>query len=68
MDLQALARTLYDNCDMVILDDPFSALDGRTEEQVIENLFGSQGLFRTRKTTVLWITNGGRCSDAIALQ
>ncbi|ODA84214.1 hypothetical protein RJ55_02732 [Drechmeria coniospora] len=53
----ALARMLYDACDVVILDDPFSASDGQTEDQVIQNLLGPEGIFRTRKTTVLWITN-----------
>ncbi|KJK75094.1 hypothetical protein H634G_09729 [Metarhizium anisopliae BRIP 53293] len=53
----ALARMLYDECDIVILDDPFSSLDGRTEDQVINNLFGPEGIFHTRRSTVFWITN-----------
>lgn len=48
---------LYDECDIVILDDPFSSLDGRTEDQVINNLFGPEGIFHTRRSTVFWITN-----------
>jgi ATP-binding cassette, subfamily C (CFTR/MRP), member 1 len=41
----------------VILDDSFSALDGKTESSVIENLLGMEGVFRKRQCTVLWITN-----------
>ncbi|KAF5122543.1 ABC transporter gloK [Metarhizium anisopliae] len=48
---------LYDECDIVILDNPFSSLGGRTEDQVINNLFGPEGIFRTRRSTVFWITN-----------
>lgn len=34
----ALARTLYRRTPIVILDDPFSAIDMKTEKQIIENL------------------------------
>ena len=34
----ALARTLYHSRPLLILDDPFSALDRQTEEQIFENL------------------------------
>jgi ATP-binding cassette, subfamily B, multidrug efflux pump len=34
----ALARTLLNKNKIIILDDPFSAIDLRTEEQIIENL------------------------------
>lgn len=34
----ALARTLYRRTPIVILDDPFSAVDMKTEKQIIENL------------------------------
>ncbi|EGX88465.1 ATP-binding cassette transporter, putative [Cordyceps militaris CM01] len=53
----ALARMLYEECDIVILDDPLSSLDGHTEDQVVRNLFGKNGFFRRSKATVLWITN-----------
>lgn len=41
----------------MLLDDSFSALDGKTESLVIENLLGREGVFRKRACTVLWITN-----------
>jgi ATP-binding cassette subfamily B multidrug efflux pump len=34
----ALARTLYNKNKIIILDDPFSAVDMKTEEQIIQNL------------------------------
>jgi ABC-type multidrug transport system fused ATPase/permease subunit len=34
----ALARTLYRRAPIIILDDPFSAVDMKTERQIIENL------------------------------
>ncbi|KAM3508693.1 hypothetical protein MY10362_001057 [Beauveria mimosiformis] len=59
----ALARMLYDDCHVAILDDPFSSLDGNTESQVIENLFSDKGIFRQRKTTVVWATNASQYFD-----
>ncbi|KAK0618103.1 P-loop containing nucleoside triphosphate hydrolase protein [Bombardia bombarda] len=53
----ALARAIFQRCDLAIFDDTFSALDGRTDAQVAQNLFGPDGLFRKAGTTVLWITN-----------
>ncbi|KAK3336055.1 ABC transporter type 1, transmembrane domain-containing protein [Cercophora scortea] len=53
----ALARAVFQRCKLVILDDTFSALDGRTEDQVSKNLLGPEGLFRKHGTTVFWITN-----------
>lgn len=57
--MQALARALYARCDIVLLDDCFSALDGKTETRIIENLFGSTGLFRQSGTTVFVFSNSG---------
>ena len=34
----ALARTLYNGRNLLILDDPFSAVDRRTEQEIMENL------------------------------
>ncbi|KAI1461835.1 ABC transporter [Annulohypoxylon moriforme] len=53
----ALARAIFARTDVLILDDPFSALDGGTENRIVENLFGHEGLFRKLETTVLLITN-----------
>ncbi|KAI1414778.1 ABC transporter [Hypoxylon sp. FL1857] len=53
----ALARAIFARTDILILDDPFSGLDGRTENQIVENLFGAEGLLRELGTTVLLISN-----------
>ncbi|KAI0381939.1 ABC transporter [Hypomontagnella monticulosa] len=53
----ALARAIFSRADILILDDPFSALDGRTESQIVESLLGSDGLLRKLGTTVLLICN-----------
>ncbi|KAF3012251.1 hypothetical protein E8E14_011229 [Neopestalotiopsis sp. 37M] len=53
----ALARAVYARCDIVLLDDSFSALDGKTESRVVENLLGSKGLFKQLGTTVLLMSN-----------
>ncbi|KAM0810192.1 putative ABC transporter [Seiridium cardinale] len=53
----ALARALYARPDIMLLDDTLSGLDGRTENQVVENLFGPGGLIHKLGTTVFLITN-----------
>ncbi len=51
---------LYSDDEIVVLDDTFAALDGTTEGQVIENLFGENGWLRKANATVFWITNAGK--------
>jgi ATP-binding cassette subfamily C (CFTR/MRP) protein 1 len=58
--LQALARALFARCEIVLLDDIFSGLDGQTEKTVFDNLFGSKGLFRQLKTTVVLVSNSSQ--------
>ncbi|KAI9742905.1 MAG: hypothetical protein M1818_003634 [Claussenomyces sp. TS43310] len=53
----ALARALYARCEIIILDDSFSALDWKTESRILETLFGPRGLFKRTRTTVFLITN-----------
>ncbi|KAK5653329.1 hypothetical protein OQA88_9020 [Cercophora sp. LCS_1] len=53
----ALARAVFARCEIVLLDDSFSALDGETENKVFGNLFGQSGLLRQTKTTVVLATN-----------
>lgn len=57
--MQALARLLYARCRIVILDDPFSALDRKTGESVLHNLLGPEGILRNLNTTVFWLENNG---------
>ncbi|THW88478.1 hypothetical protein D6D15_05951 [Aureobasidium pullulans] len=56
----ALARAVYQRCDILVLDDPFSALDQRTQDRVIVNLRSPDGLLRHMHTTVFLITNAAR--------
>ncbi|OAQ71684.1 ABC multidrug transporter [Purpureocillium lilacinum] len=60
----ALARVLYSRASIVVLDDPFSGLDGSTENTVVDNLLGPKGWFRRFGTTVFVIGHSGRHFDA----
>ncbi|TVY68841.1 ABC transporter FUM19 [Lachnellula suecica] len=53
----ALARAIFARCDIVMLDDSFSGLDGETEGHVFNNLFGPMGFFRRSKSTVVLVSN-----------
>ncbi|KAI1805949.1 P-loop containing nucleoside triphosphate hydrolase protein [Daldinia bambusicola] len=53
----ALARTIFSRPEILILDDPFSALDGSTERQIIDSLFVSEGLLKKLGVTVILISN-----------
>lgn len=56
----ALARVLYARCEIVILDDTFRALDGKTEKVIVHNLLGPDGIFRNHGTTAIVITNSAQ--------
>jgi ATP-binding cassette subfamily C (CFTR/MRP) protein 1 len=56
----ALARAVYQRHKTLVLDDPFSALDQRTQKCVIDNLLGPNGLLRKPHATVFLITNATR--------
>ncbi|RDK38396.1 hypothetical protein M752DRAFT_286421 [Aspergillus phoenicis ATCC 13157] len=45
----ALARAVYSRCDMLVLDDPFSALDKTVGEHIVDRLLGPKGLFKATK-------------------
>jgi ABC-type multidrug transport system fused ATPase/permease subunit len=70
----ALARTLYSNSDILILDDPFSAVDIETERQIIEHLRSSYRdkiilLFTHRLTSFVSadqviVLDGGRITES----
>ncbi|KAF4341620.1 ABC transporter [Fusarium beomiforme] len=59
----ALARAVYARCVIVLLDDSFSALDGKTESQVVTNLLGPEGHFRKTGVTVVLTTNSVKHFD-----
>ncbi|KAK2611865.1 hypothetical protein N8I77_005186 [Diaporthe amygdali] len=53
----SLARALYLQSDLLILDDVFSGLDADTEERVFRQVFGLDGLLRRRRSTVVLCTH-----------
>ena len=53
----ALARALYVDAKLVVLDDVFSGLDANTEGQISRQVFGRDGLLRKRNTTTVLCTN-----------
>ena len=44
----SLARALYNNADIYILDDPLSAVDTRVGHHIFSNVIGNQGLLRDK--------------------
>ncbi|KAI1735611.1 putative ABC multidrug transporter [Xylaria scruposa] len=56
----SLARTLYLQTDLLILDDIFSGLDSDTEDQVFERVFGETGLIRNRNVSAVLCTHSVR--------
>lgn len=53
----SLARALYVQADLVILDDVFSALDTKTSAAIRSRLFSESDLLRSGKTTVIMATS-----------
>ncbi|KAK2127563.1 P-loop containing nucleoside triphosphate hydrolase protein [Fusarium oxysporum II5] len=53
----SLARAVYAQKRIIILDDVFSGLDMHTENAVFHNLLGTQGLLRQLNTTVVMATS-----------
>lgn len=53
----SLARALYLQSDMLVLEDIFSGLDADTEEKVFRQVFASGGLIRRRGATVVLCTH-----------
>ncbi|AEO66964.1 uncharacterized protein THITE_2115585 [Thermothielavioides terrestris NRRL 8126] len=56
----SLARALYLQSDLLVLDDIFSGLDADTEEHVFRSVFGPDGLLRRRRATVVLCTHSVR--------
>jgi ABC-type multidrug transport system fused ATPase/permease subunit len=56
----SLARALYLESDMLVLDDIFSGLDADTEDQVFRKVLGPSGLLRRRRATVVLCTHSVR--------
>ncbi|KAF2846111.1 ABC multidrug transporter-like protein [Plenodomus tracheiphilus IPT5] len=49
----ALARAVYAQKDIIVLDDCLSGLDGQTENRIWHSLFGHDGLLKRCRTTIL---------------
>lgn len=56
----ALARLIYSKASIAVLDDPFSALDGATENKVVDNLLGRDGWFRRSHVTAFIVSNAAQ--------
>jgi ABC-type multidrug transport system fused ATPase/permease subunit len=56
----SLARALYLQSDLLVLDDVFSGLDADTEARVFRQVFGPGGLVRRRGATVVLCTHSVR--------
>lgn len=67
----ALARAIYAQKDIVIIDDCLSGLDGQTENRIWHSLLGREGLLRRCRTTVLIASSSAKrlpyCDHIIAL-
>lgn len=53
----ALARAIYSQKPILVLDDLFSGLDRETAQTIFENLLGIGGLLRTAQSTVIMATS-----------
>ncbi|CAG5185712.1 uncharacterized protein ALTATR162_LOCUS11383 [Alternaria atra] len=67
----ALARAVYAQKDIIILDDCLSGLDGQTENHIWHSLFGLEGLLKRCRTTVLVASSSAKrlpyCDHIISL-
>ncbi|OAA35102.1 ABC transporter, transmembrane domain, type 1 [Beauveria brongniartii RCEF 3172] len=53
----SLARAVYDELEILVLDDVLSSLDALTAETIVSRLFGLSGLLRRLGRTVIMTTN-----------
>ena len=53
----SLARALYHDAEILVLDDVFNGLDSSTQNLVCQSVFGPDGLLRRRGTTVIICTH-----------
>jgi len=60
---QALARAVFSQAEIVVLDDPFSALDRKTADRIVSNLLGPSGTFKQLGTTVIVTGNAGKLTE-----
>ncbi|OAA38744.1 ABC transporter, transmembrane domain, type 1 [Beauveria brongniartii RCEF 3172] len=53
----SLARAVYSRQQVILLDDVFSGLDNANIAHISENLFGSEGLLRRNRLTIILVTH-----------
>lgn len=46
----SLARAIYNDADIYLLDDPLSAVDSHVGKHIFENVIGSNGLLKNKVT------------------
>lgn len=56
----ALARAIYSRPQLFLLDDTLSALDSRTETEIMTRLFKKDGMFRKMGSTIVLVTHAGK--------
>lgn len=56
----SLARALYLQCDLLILDDVLSGLDSGTEGHIFRRVFGPEGILKQRNSTAVLCTHAVR--------
>lgn len=56
----SLARAIYSRKPILILDDILSGLDPTTEQAIVDNVFGKDGLLRKQGVAVLLATHSGK--------
>lgn len=59
----ALARALFLDASLMVLDDIFSALDNETAVGIFNDLFGETGMLRNSRCTVILSTHLPECLD-----
>jgi ABC-type multidrug transport system fused ATPase/permease subunit len=52
----------------MVLDDPFSTIDGTVESNILNALLGPEGILRKLHSTVLLIANGSTLSHNLGFR
>ena len=65
----ALARAVYQNYDIYLLDDPLSAVDSHVGKWIFDRVIGSSGILRNKTRIVVTHSVGIflQCADQVIL-
>lgn len=63
---QALARAVYAQRDVIILDDVLSGIDAATENHIFHSLLGEKGLLRHLGATVILVSSSSTSNRSIS--